>query len=254
MTTEILGQAWSLPVDGVIQNVTLFADGTATATVTVRTTQPPTAPPSVLLRTLSGQQAPALAAGMCGPTPRLRGVRAGRAPASLVLPVGPSGVLLGKVGQGDRLTLPFSDPGEFSRVHIAAEDAVAKRLVVRTAGAGDRITVHTRDLQRWASTRMPDIAVTDRTRPAAGTTVSVIDGALAPAPRPATVISVGRPGEPYRGNADIVIRQVGPALVEVTAAGRVYTVEVEMFRAENRYVSSEPTRLNADRELVDERR
>ena len=72
--------------------------------------------------------------------------------------------------------------------------------------------------------------------------------------RPATVISVGRPGEPYRGNADIVIRQVGPALVEVTAAGRVYTVEVEMFRAENRYVSSEPTRLNADRELVDERR
>ena len=254
VTTEILGQAWSLPVDGVIQNVTLFADGTATATVTVRTTQPPTAPPSVLLRTLSGQQAPALAAGMCGPTPRLRGVRAGRAPASLVLPVGPSGVLLGKVGQGDRLTLPFSDPGEFSRVHIAAEDAVAKRLVVRTAGAGDRITVHTRDLQRWASTRMPDIAVTDRTRPAAGTTVSVIDGALAPAPRPATVISVGRPGEPYRGNADIVIRQVGPALVEVTAAGRVYTVEVEMFRAENRYVSSEPTRLNADRELVDERR
>lgn len=115
------------------------------------------------------------------------------------MPVGPSGVLIGKVGAGDRLLLPFGDPGEFSRVHIAADDVVAKRLVVRAAGAGDRITIHTRDPQRWATVRMPDIAVTEGTRPAAGTTVSVTDGVLAPAPRPNTVISIGRPGEPVRG-------------------------------------------------------
>jgi type VII secretion protein EccE len=254
VTAEILGQAWSLPVDGVVQNVTLFPDGTSTATVTVRTTQPPTTPPSVVLRTLPGQQAAAVAATLCGPTPQLRGVRRGDAPVGLQIPVGPSGVLIGKAGAGDRLMLPFSDPGEFSRVHIAAEDAIAKRLVVRTAGAGDRITVHTRDTQRWASVRMPDVAVTDRTRPAAGTTVSVIDGSLAPAPRPNTVISVGRPGEPHRGSADVVITQIGPALVEISAAGWVHTVEVELFRAENRYVSTEPTRLRTDRELVDERR
>ena len=101
---------------------------------------------------------------------------------------------------------------------------------------------------------MPDIAVTDRTRPAAGTTVSVMDGTLAPAPRPNTVISIGRPGEPHRGSADVVITQIGPALVEVSAAGRVDIVEVELFRAENRYVSLEPTSMTADFAFATERR
>jgi hypothetical protein len=40
--------------------------------------------------------------------------------------------------------------------------------------------------------------------------------------------------------------------VEVKAAGHVYTVEVELFRAENRYVSSEPTVLRtSELESVD---
>lgn len=254
ITPETMDQAWSLRVDGVIQNWTLFADGTATATVTVRTTQPPTAPPSVIMRTLPGEQAAAVAASMCGPTRALRRIRRGPAPAALPVPVGPSGVLIGKVGAGDRLLLPFGDPGEFSRVHIAADDVVAKRLVVRAAGAGDRITIHTRDPQRWATVRMPDIAVTEGTRPAAGTTVSVTDGVLAPAPRPNTVISIGRPGEPVRGTADVHITQIGPATVEVSARGWARTVEVELFRAENRYVSAEPTSMFEDRELVEERR
>ena len=94
----------------------------------------------------------------------------------LIIPIGPSGVLLGKVDAGNRLMLPLDDPGEFSRVHIAAQDALAKRIVVRLAGAGERITVHTRDQQRWASVRMPDIAVGSQVRPMAGTTVSVVDG------------------------------------------------------------------------------
>jgi hypothetical protein len=173
-------------------------------------------------------------------------------PDSLVVPVGPSGVLLGKVGAGNRLMLPLDDPGEFSRVHIAAEDSLAKRIVLRLAGAGERVTVHTRDLQRWASLRMPDIAVDSRVRPAAGTTVSVVDGSVMPAPRPNTLISVGEPGAPYRGSADVLITQIGPATVEVKAAGHVYTVEVELFRAENRYVSSEPTVLRtSELESVD---
>ncbi|MCV7226203.1 type VII secretion protein EccE [Mycolicibacterium komossense] len=253
ITAEGLAQAWSWRADGIMQNITLFPNGTATATVTIRTSQPPTAPPSVSLRTLPGEQAAAVAAGLCGPTVRLRGLRPTPAPRSLVLPVGASGVLIGKVGAGDRLMLPLGDPGEFSRVHIAAEDALAKRFVIRTAGAGERITVHSRNPQRWSSVRMPDIAVTDRPRPAAGTTVSVIDGSMSPAPRPNTVISVGRPGEPYRGSADVVITQTGPATVEVTAAGRRHIVEVELFRAENRYISAEPTSLMADREYADER-
>ncbi len=254
ITAEGLAQAWSWRADGITQNITLFPNGTATATVTIRTAKPPTASPSVSLRTLPGEQAAAVAASLCGPTTRLRSLRPSVAPRTLVLPVGPSGVLIGKFGAGDRLMLPIGDPGEFSRVHIAADDTLAKRIVIRAAGAGDRITVHTRNPQRWTSVRMPDIAVTDRTRPVAGTTVSVTDGSLAPAPRPNTVISVGRPGESYRGTADVVITQIGPATVEVTAAGKMYLVEVELFRAENRYISSEPTSLAAEREFADERR
>jgi hypothetical protein len=92
---------------------------------------------------------------------------------------------------------------------------------------------------------MPDIVVSDQPKPVSGTTVSVVDGTLVPAPRPNTLISVGEPGEPYRGTANVLIRQTGPATVEVTAAGQVHTVEVELFRAENRYVSSEPTTLRS---------
>ena len=252
ITSEKLAEAWSARVDGIVQNVTLFSDGTATATVTVRSAQPPTASLSMWLRTLRGEQAHAVAANLCGPLPPLRGIRRGALHGPLVVPIGPSGVLLGKVTGGNRMLLPLDDAGEFSRVHIAAEDALAKRFIIRLAGAGERITVHTRNMQRWDSVRMPDVAVTDQAKPVSGTTVSVVDGSMSPAPRPNTLISVGGPGEPYRGTANVLITQTGPATVDVAAAGHVHSVEVELFRAENRYVSSEPMALRTpDLEAVD---
>jgi hypothetical protein len=63
---------------------------------------------------------------------------------------------------------------------------------------------------------------------------------------------VGDPGEPYRGTVSVLITQTGPATVELTVAGQVHTVEVELFRAENRYVSLEPTTLrSSDLEAVE---
>lgn len=249
ITSEKLIQAWTARADGIVQNVTVFSDGGLRATITMRSAQPPAAPPSTMLQTLPGQQAEAVAANLCGPLPALRGIRRGALKQSLCLPVGPSGVLLGKGSGGNRIMLPLDDAGEFSRVHIAAEDALAKRLVIRMAGAGERVTVHTRNLGRWESVRMADVTVSDQPKPAPGTTVSVVDGTLAPAPRPNTMVSVGESGEPYRGSVDVLITQTGPATVEVLAAGQVHTVEVELFRAENRYVSSEPAiwrRFDAD--------
>jgi type VII secretion protein EccE len=252
ITAEKLAQVWSARADGIIQNITLFGDGSATATVTVRTAQQPTAPLSTMLRTLPGQQAQAIAANLCGPLPALRGIRRGALHRPLLVPIGPSGVLLGKVAGGNRMLLPLDDAGEFSRVHIAAEDALAKRFVIRMAGAGERITVHTRNMQRWATVRMPDIAVSDQSKPVSGTTVSVVDGTLTPAPRPSTLISVGEAGAPYRGTANVLITQIGPAMVEVRADGQIHTVEVELFRAENRYVSAEPMVLrSSELEAVD---
>jgi len=251
ITTDNLAQAWSFRADGIVQNVTIFPDGTASALVTVRTPQPPTAPPAVMLQPLPGEQAQALQASLCCPRPELRAL--GRSPlrAPVVIPIGQSGVLLGKTSGGDRLLMALSDPGEQSRVHIVADDSIAKRIVIRAAAAGERITVHTRDLERWDSIRMPNIAVLEHPRPASGTTLSVMDGTVPPAPRPSTVISVAASGTAGRPSADVVITQTGPAKIEIAAAGERYDAEVEFFRAENRYVSRESSALEADLEMVD---
>lgn len=251
ITPAVLEQAWSIRADGIIQNVTLFADGSGSATVTVRTAQPPTAPPSVMLQTLPGEQAQAIAAGLCGPRPMIKGLSRGRLPESLVVPIGPSGVLFGRIVSGDRLLLPLGDPGEQTRIHIAAEDAIAKRIIIRAAASGDRVTVHSANVQRWESVRMPHVAVIEHPRPVPGTTVSVIDGTVSPAPRPNTVISVGCPGTPGGSGADIVVAQTGPHSMEVTAAGRRYEVEMEFFRAENRYVSGNSGALALDAQIGD---
>ena len=239
ITTETLAMPWSLRVDGIVQNVTIFADRTVTASVTIRTPQPPTASPSVGLRTFPGQQGEALSRNLCAPLPRLRGLSRGFLPDSLIIPVGSSGVLLGKTTAGDRLLLPLDDPGGGCHVHIAASDPIAKRIIVRTAAAGGQVTVHTTDLHRWSSVRMPNVAVTADSRPTAGTTVSVVDGTVLPTPRPTTMLSISEPASAAPASADIVITQTGPATVEVSAGGRTHDVEMELFRAENRYAPSE---------------
>ena len=244
--SEVLAQAWTLKADEIIQNITVYPNGTCTATVTVRTPQPAPTPPSVILRRLNGEQAAAAAANMCAPRPHLRGLKPSALPARLMTEIGPSGVLVGKLANGDRLMIPVTDAGELSRVFIAAEDLIAKRIVIRTAGAGERVCVHTRDRARWASVRMPEVSVVGESRPAPRTTVSVVDGSIAPTPRPATVITVAPPGtKPPEGQAfEVVIEQVNRAMVNVAAAGQNWLVEMELFRAENRYISLEPVAMS----------
>ena len=239
ITGDALALPWSLRVDGVIANVTLFPDSTVTASVTIRTAQPPTASPSVTLRTLPGRQVHALSRHLCGPLAPLRGLSRGPLPDGLSIPIGSSGVLLGKVTAGDRLLLPLDDPGAGSHVHIAADDPIVKRIIIRMAAAGGLVTVHTTDVTRWSSVRMPNVVVTDQVRPAAGTTVGVVDGTVLPTPRPSTILSVGERASAAPGSADVVIRQTGTAGVEIRAGGRTHDVGVELFRAENRYAAAE---------------
>ena len=98
---------------------------------------------------------------------------------------------------------------------------------------------------------MPNVAVLEHPRPASGTTISVTDGTVPPAPRPNTVIYVAVPGEADRLSADVVIRQTGSASIEVHAAGERHVAEVEFFRAENLYVSGQSAAIEADLEMVD---
>lgn len=240
ITTEALAQAWSLRVDGVTSNVTVFPDRTATATLTVRSAQRPTEPPNTRLLTLPGEQTEAIAAAMCGPSPRLRSIRRSPMPDSLIVPIGPSGVLIGKTVGGERLLLPMASPGEPSRIHVAADDTIAKRIIIRAAAAGDRITLHTKDTARWERLRMPNIAVVDQARPVPGTTLSVADGTIFPATRPNTTLIVSPRGTPIVSGADVTIIQSTPTMVSICAAGITSEAEIELFRAENRYATGDP--------------
>lgn len=242
ITTEALSQAWTLRADAVTSNITVFPDNTVTATLTVRSTRPPAERPNSRLLTLPGEQAGAIAAALCAARPRLRRIPRSRFPESLVIPIGSSGILIGKTEGAERLLLPLANPGGHSRVHVAAGDAIAKRLIIRAAAAGDRITVHTRDIQRWERLRMPNIAVVDHTRPVAGTTVSVVDGTIFPATRPNTTLVVAPRGTSPSGPVDVAIAQVSDSTVSICAAGITTDVEVELFRAENRYVTTEAER------------
>ncbi|OBI99626.1 type VII secretion protein EccE [Mycobacterium alsense] len=251
ITSHVLAQAWTLRVDEVIQNVTVYPGGMCTATVTVRTPTPAPSPPSVILRRLNGEQAAAAAANMCGPRPVLRGLRRSQLPENLIVEIGPSGVLVGKLANGDRLMIPVTDAGELSRVFVAGDDAITKRIVIRTAGAGERVCVHTRDAKRWASVRMPAVSVVSTSRPAPRTTVSVVEHgptAISPAPRPATVITVAPAGtalpDGHGHTFEVVIEQVSGATVKVTAAGQSWLVDMDLFRAENRYVNLESVAMS----------
>jgi len=259
ITSQVLAQAWTLRADEVIQNVTVYPDATCTATITVRTPTPAPTPPAVVLRRLDGEQAAAAAAGMSGPRPRLRGLRPGPLPQQLLIEIGPSGVLIGRLANGDRLMIPVTDAGEPSRVFVAADDPIAKRIVIRTAGAGERVCVHTREPARWASVRMPEISVVRVSRPTPRTTVSVVeidgtggdDVTIAPTPRPSTVITVAPSGttlpESQRHTFDVLIEQSGETTLILTAAEHTWVLDMDLFRAENRYVASGPVGVGATR-------
>ena len=89
---------------------------------------------------------------------------------------------------------------------------------------------------------MPNIAVVDHTRPVAGTTVSVVDGTIFPATRPNTTLVVAPLGTTPSGPVDVAIAQMSDSTVAISAAGITTDVEVELFRAENRYVTTEAER------------
>ena len=79
----------------------------------------------------------------------------------------------------------------------------------------------------------------------------MLDGTVSPAPRPQTVISVDPAGTATESTADVVVVQTGPQSVEVTAAGRSYEVDMEFFRAENRYMGAGSQAVVADMETVE---
>lgn len=246
-----LASAWERRYDTVTQNITLYPDGRCTATVTMREPQIVSPAPNVLLSSLPGEQAAAVAANRALPG-ELVGAPAAVAagPPRLALPIGNSGVLIGTLPDGQRLVLPFTDPATHLRINIDADAAIYKRLLLRAAAAGERVTVHTADRRSWQAMEMPGLIITSEAKPAAGTTISVVDTTIMPSPAPATVITLTEDG----GGAHVRIVQDGveprlqvtivdpdlhgdPALA---APPRSWRVDMELFAVENPYLDTEP--------------
>ena len=145
--------------------------------------QQPTAPPSTMLRTLPGEQAHAIAANLCGSLPALRASVAERCTVRCWS------------RSGRRVCCSARSPGKPDAAALGRRGGVQPgthrrggrigQAVRNPHGRGRRADqVHTRNMQRWATVRMPDIGVSDQSKPISGTTVSVVDGTLTPAPRP----------------------------------------------------------------------
>lgn len=243
-TADLVG-IWSRPWDSVMQNVTLYPDGRCTATVTVGDPQVIMLPPSVATSALPGEQAAAVAA--CRPLPvvQVGGAAAvADGPPDIELPVANSGVLIGQLANGQRLVLPFTDPEVTPlRILIRADDSLSKRLILRAAAAGERVTIHTANRARWQQMIMPGISVTKDAKPAAGTTISVTDSERMPSPAPSTIICLT--GEKP---ATMSIQQVGPRRLAVRIANPDdqedanmkptpdWTADMDLFADENPYL------------------
>lgn len=267
MNDQDLARVWSRREDSITQNVTLYPDGRTTATVTIQTPQIEPIPPTVVLSALPGEQATAVASNQPRPAELVGGPAAVAAgPADLAIPIASSGPLIGVLPGGNRLMVPLTDPDGITRVHIDATDPVLKRLIMRAAAAGERVTVHTSDPARWRAMVMPGIRVSSSSRPAAGTTISVVDAGVSPTPQPATTITLG---PVHNAAADITIIESGPAEVDIyvgpefaavdKAKGEPaepsgahaapepvrndptwHSVEVELFEVENSYADASP--------------
>ncbi|SKO34692.1 membrane protein [Mycobacteroides abscessus subsp. abscessus] len=248
-----LSGVWSLRADQIIQNVTLLPGGRCTAAVTILDPQIVPMAPSVALSPLPGEQAAALA--MCRPMPADPvGGRAALAagPPNLALPVRGSGVLVGRLDDGYRIAVPFTDPETQLRISVEADDTLAKRLIMRCAATGERVTIHTQQPARWQAMSMPGVIVTTDTKPAAGTTISVTDGRMKPTPAPGTVIGLGeiqsdahmtfaQIGSSSRLSARIPDPEYDPKVKnedQPPAQHRSWEIEMDLFEDENPYAYS----------------
>ena len=168
-----------------------------------------------MLRTLPGQQAHAIAANFCGSLPALRGIRRGALRSPLLVPIGPWGLLLGKVAGGNRMLLPLDD----------TDSAVARRRGGRISpsisssawpGAGER----SRSAPQTCGIGPLFVCRKVAVEPISQKPFfrhdgrSVIDGTLTPRPRPSTLILPSRSrAEPVAAGTtrSYLITQIGPA-------------------------------------------
>ncbi len=251
ITTATFNQMWSLNSDHVLHVLRLRKNrGVVTASALVRTNdpRPREEPPTLFLNPLPGAQydAALLAAPASSPPVVLP---AGPLPADLEIAVAATGILVGSalhddpdgrppVQRDDLVMLALTDPQHPTRITMDTSDFYVRQLLIRAAAAGERITIYSRDPQRWYSVSQPNIAVVEAHRRAEFVPTIIVND-HAPTSPPvglsSTVITVGRPAG---GSPDLLFQQTSPTTVRITTNGRVLNVGIVEFRQEQTWTGT----------------
>ena len=255
ITTAALHQMWALRSDHVVQVTSLSkrrrvapdGGGPVMVSAMVRTNDPqrPQQPPTLYLNTLPGDQFDAALAAAPTARPGLRlPQRALGDPDELVIPIGPTGILVGAalrddpnapvtIQRDDMIMWALTDPQRATRVVMDTSDFYVRQLLLRAAAVGERIAIFSNSPQRWAALSQPNIAIVERRRaPEFVPTIIVNDRpvALPSAGLSSTVVALGRAD--HGPAPDIRFVQTSRSTVRITSGAYDLEVAIVAFRQE----------------------
>jgi hypothetical protein len=255
ISTAALHHMWALRTDDVVQVTSLTKQrrvrpdggGPVMVSAMVRTNDPqrPQQPPTLFLNTLPGDQFDAALRAAPTARPRLRlPQRELGDPSALVIPIGPTGILVGAalrddphapigIQRDDMIMWALTDPQRATRVVMDTSDFYVRQLLLRAAAVGERIAIYSNAPQRWAALSQPNITVVERRRaPEFVPTIIVNDRPVTPpsAGLSATVVTLGAAD---RGPApDIRFVQTSDSTVRITSGAYELDVAIVAFRQE----------------------
>jgi type VII secretion protein EccE len=255
ITTAALHHMWALRADHVVAVISLAKQrrvapdggGPVMVSAMVRNNDPqrPQQPPTLYLNSLPGDQYDAALRAAPTARPRLRlPQRALGDPAELVIPIGPTGILVGAalrddphasppVQRDDMIMWALTDPQRATRVVMDTSDFYVRQLLLRAAAVGERIAIYSNQPQRWVGLSQPNIAVIERRRAAEFVPTIIVNDrpvALPSAGLSSTVVTLGRADS---GPApDIRFVQTSQSTVRITSGAYDLDVAIVAFRQE----------------------
>jgi type VII secretion protein EccE len=255
ITSAALHHMWALRADHVVAVTSLVKQrrvapdggGPVMVSAMVRTNDPqrPQQPPTLYLNTLPGDQYDAALRAAPTARPRLRlPQRALGDPAELVIPIGPTGILVGAalrddphatppVQRDDMIMWALTDPQRATRVVMDTSDFYVRQLLLRAAAVGERIAIYSNQPQRWVGLSQPNIAVVERRRAADFVPTIIVNDrpvALPSAGLSSTVVTLGRAD--HGPAPDIRFVQTSQSTVRITSGAYDLDVAIVAFRQE----------------------
>ena len=132
--------------------------------------------------------------------------------------------------------LALTDPQRPTRIVMDTSEFYVRQLMIRSAAAGERIAIYSRDPERWYSVSQPNIAIVQPGRPAEFVPTIIVNDRPHVAPSAglsSTVITLGVVGGETTA-PDIHFKQISQSTVRITTATRTDPLDVGMivFRQE----------------------